>query len=113
MLRVSQCRRLPPGGAPIVRPADVNIAAGTNLTIRINQHISVKTSHVGDRFDGEVVEPVVGDNDRVVIPQGTPVSGVVVAVASAGTLQGQLDSGVAADLSDVEWYAVSRWIRVI
>jgi hypothetical protein len=77
-----------PGGAPIVRPADVNIAAGTNLTIRINQHISVKTSHAGDRFDGEVVDPVVGDNDRVVIPRGSPVTGVVVASHRRGHFKG-------------------------
>jgi len=76
------------GAAPIVRPADVNIAAGTNLTIRINQHISVKTSHAGDRFDGEVVEPVVGENDRVVIPKGTPVTGVVVASHRRGHFKG-------------------------
>ena len=61
-----------PGAAPIVQPADVNIAAGTNLTIRINEHISVKTSRAGDRFDGELVDPVVGDNNLVVIPKGSP-----------------------------------------
>ena len=76
------------GTAPIVRPADVNIAAGTNLTIRINQHISVKSSRAGDRFDGEVVEPVVGNNDRVVIPRGSPVSGVVVASHRRGHFKG-------------------------
>jgi hypothetical protein len=76
------------GAAPIVRPADVNIAAGTNLTIRINQHISVKTSRAGDRFDGEVVDPVVGDNDRVVIPRGSPVTGVVVASHRRGHFKG-------------------------
>jgi hypothetical protein len=78
-----------PGAAPIIRPADVNIAAGTNLTIRINQHISVKTSHAGDRFDGEVVEPVVGANDRVVIPKGAPVSGVVVESHRRGHFKGR------------------------
>jgi hypothetical protein len=77
-----------PGGAPIVRPADVNVAAGTNLTIRINEHISVKTSHAGDRFDGEVVDPVVGENNQVVIPKGTPVSGVVVASHRRGHFRG-------------------------
>jgi hypothetical protein len=77
-----------PNEAPIVRPADINIAAGTNLTIRINQHISVKTSHAGDRFTGEVVEPVVGQNDRVVIPKGAPVSGVVVASHRRGHFKG-------------------------
>jgi hypothetical protein len=77
-----------PNEAPIVRPADINIAAGTNLTIRINQHISVKTSHAGDRFTGEVVDPVVGQNDRVVIPKGAPVSGVVVASHRRGHFKG-------------------------
>ncbi len=77
-----------PGAAPIIRPADVNIAAGTNLTIRINQHISVKTSRAGDRFDGEIVDPVVGDNDRVVIPKGAPVSGVVVESHRRGHFKG-------------------------
>jgi hypothetical protein len=77
-----------PGGAPVVRPADVNIPAGTNLTIRINQHISVKTSHPGDRFDGEVVDPVAGDNGQVVIPKGSPVSGVVVASHRRGHFKG-------------------------
>src|SRR6185437_6446813 len=66
-----------PGGAPVIQPADVNVPAGTNLTIRINQRISVKTSRAGDRFDGEIVEPVVGDNNNVIIPRGTPVGGVV------------------------------------
>ena len=77
-----------PGAAPIVQPADVNIAAGTNLTIRINQHISVKTSRAGDRFDGEIVDPVVGDNNLIVIPKGSPVSGVVVASHRRGHFRG-------------------------
>lgn len=66
-----------PGAAPVVAPADVNVPAGTTLAIRINQHISVKTSHAGDRFDGEIAEPVLGANDHVIIPKGTPVGGVV------------------------------------
>jgi hypothetical protein len=77
-----------PGEAPIVRPADVKVAAGTSLVIRINQHISVKTSHAGDRFTGEVVEPVVGRGDRVVIPKGAPVNGVVVASHRRGHFKG-------------------------
>jgi hypothetical protein len=75
-------------GEPIIRPADVNIAAGTNLTIRINQHISVKSSRAGDRFDGEVVEPVVGGNNNIVIPKGAPVSGVVVESHRRGHFKG-------------------------
>ena len=66
-----------PGGDPIIRPADVNIPAGTNLAIRINQHISVKSSRPGDRFDGEMVESLRDANDRVILPKGTPVSGII------------------------------------
>ena len=67
----------PANGNPIIRPADVDVPAGTGLAIRINQQISVKTSREGDRFDGEFVEPIVGQNGQVIVPKGTPVGGVV------------------------------------
>jgi hypothetical protein len=78
-----------PGGTPIVRPADVSIPAGTNLTIRINQRISVKSSRAGDRFDGEVVEPVLQDNNGVAIPKGAQVNGVVVESHRRGHFKGR------------------------
>jgi hypothetical protein len=77
-----------PGGNPVIVPADVKIPAGTTLAIRINQHISVKTSQAGDRFDGEIVDPVVGDNGRVIVPKGTPVGGVVAASHKRGHFKG-------------------------
>ena len=77
-----------PGAPPIIRPADVNIAAGTSLAIRINEHISVKTSNTGDGFTGEFVEPVAGENNQIIIPRGTPVSGVVVASHKRGHFKG-------------------------
>lgn len=77
-----------PGGAPVIQPANVNVPAGTNLTIRINQHISVKSSRAGDRFDGEIAEPVLGDNNTMVIPRGTPVGGMIVASHKRGHFKG-------------------------
>jgi hypothetical protein len=77
-----------PGGAPVIQPADINVPAGTNLAIRINQHISVKTSRAGDHFDGEVVEPVAGQNGNVVIPRGTPVGGIIDASHRRGHFKG-------------------------
>ncbi len=80
-----------PGGAPVIqpaRPAEVNVPAGTNLTVRINQRISVKTNRAGDRFDGEIAEPVVGDNNRVVLPKGTPVNGIIEASHKRGHFKG-------------------------
>ena len=76
------------GGEPVIRPADVNVPAGTSLMIRINQRISVKTSRAGERFDGEVVEPIVGTNDRVVVPKGTPVGGIIDASHRRGHFKG-------------------------
>jgi hypothetical protein len=66
-----------PGGAPVVRPADINIPAGSELAIRINQNINVKHTPPGARFDGEVVDAWTDSNGRVVLPKGTPVEGVV------------------------------------
>jgi len=79
---------LPTPGNPVIVPADVRIPVGTTLAIRINQHISVKTSRAGDRFDGEIVDPVVGDNNRVIVPKGTPVGGVVAASHKRGHFKG-------------------------
>ncbi|MEO8736686.1 MAG: hypothetical protein ABI380_09125 [Edaphobacter sp.] len=79
------------GGAPVIQPAqpaEVNIPAGTNLTVRINQHISVKSNRAGDRFDGEVAEPVLGDDNRMVIPKGTPVEGMIEAAHRRGHFKG-------------------------
>jgi hypothetical protein len=66
-----------PGGAPVIRPADVNIPAGSELAIRINENINVKHTAPGTHFDGEVVEPWVDGNGHVILPKGTPVGGVV------------------------------------
>jgi hypothetical protein len=55
-------------------PVNVSVPAGTSLAIRINQHISVKHNHAGDRFSGEVVEPV-DVNGSEVIPKGAVVGG--------------------------------------
>jgi hypothetical protein len=77
----------PPPPAPVV-PANVSIPAGTTLAIRIDQHISVKTSRAGDRFTGELVEPVLGSDEGVVVPKRTPVGGVVETSEQRGRFKG-------------------------
>ena len=74
------------GAAPI--GVNVHVAAGTPLTIRINQHISVKTNQAGDRFTGEVAEAVTGGSNEVLIPRGTPVFGRVDASHRRGHFKG-------------------------
>jgi hypothetical protein len=72
---------------PSSAPLQLTVPAGTDLSIRVNQRISVKTSRTGDRFSGEVVEPVV-QGGTVVIPRGTPVSGRVDASHRRGHFKG-------------------------
>lgn len=62
---------------PPPAPASVSIPAGTTLTIRVDQHIGVKTSRAGDTFTGEVVDPVLASDNRVLVPKSAQVGGVV------------------------------------
>lgn len=75
-----------PAGPPA--PVKVTIQAGTSLAIRIDQRISVKHSHPGDTFTGEVVEPVVDPNGNVIVPKGTRVGGVVDEAHKRGHFKG-------------------------
>ena len=75
---------------PVITPVDVHIRRGTTLAIRINQHISVKTTRAGEGFTGEVVRPVYADGtDQIAIPSRTPVYGVVDAAHRRGHFKGR------------------------
>lgn len=69
-------------------PVNVSVPAGTTLAIRINQHISVKHNHAGDRFSGEVVDPV-SVNGNVVIPKGAEVGGRIDEAHRRGHFKGR------------------------
>jgi hypothetical protein len=81
----SNIAQAPTNPAP---PPPVDIAAGTELTIRIDQRISVKTSRPGDTFTGEIVNPVTDASGNVIIPQGAPVNGVVDVSHRGGRIKG-------------------------
>ena len=71
-------------------PADIQVPRGTTLAIRINEHISVKTSRAGDGFSGEVVHDVIPEgSNQVAIPHGTPVHGVIDASHRRGHFKGR------------------------
>jgi hypothetical protein len=74
---------------PAVVPVNVSIPAGTTLTIRIDQRISVKSSHAGDTFTGEVVDPVLASDNSVLVPKGVPVGGVVDVSHQRGHFKGR------------------------
>jgi hypothetical protein len=59
------------------KPVTAMIPAGTPLTIRIDQRLSVKSNRAGDGFTGELVDPVMGDNNNELVPKGARVAGIV------------------------------------
>ncbi len=69
-------------------PADVTFPAGTGLEIRINQSISVKHSHAGDRFTGSLAESL-AKRGQPVLPRGTRVNGVVTEAHRRGHFKGR------------------------
>jgi hypothetical protein len=69
----------------------VTIPAGTDLAVRIDQRISVKTNHAGDTFTGELVNPVVDADGKTILPKLAPVSGVVDTAKKRGHFKGASD----------------------
>jgi hypothetical protein len=82
---------IPASSGPTITavPSKVSIPAGTNLSIRIDQRISVKNSRSGDGFTGEIVDPVLASDNRVLLPKGTQVAGVVDAAHRRGHFKGR------------------------
>jgi hypothetical protein len=77
------------GGQPNQPPqVSIQIPAGTELAIRIDQRISVKSSHAGEHFNGNVVEPILSTG-TVVVPQGTPVAGRIDEAHRRGHFKGR------------------------
>jgi hypothetical protein len=82
-LYASQPQQAAAAPAPVV-----TIPAGTSLAIRVDQTISVKSAHAGDRFTGEVANPIADGYGNVIIPKLTRVSGVVDAAHKRGHFKG-------------------------
>jgi len=69
-------------------PSPITLPVGTQIAIRLNDHISVKTSQAGDHFTGVFAEPV-SQNNIFVIPQGANVTGVVAVSHRRGHFKGR------------------------
>ena len=65
-----------------------DIPAGTSLTVRVDQRISVKTSHAGETFTGEIVEPIAASDGGMLVPKGSRVKGVIDAAHQRGRFKG-------------------------
>lgn len=63
----------------------LNIPTGTNLPVRISEHLNSEKANVGDSFHGTMANAVVV-NGRTLVPKGADVSGEVVDVERSGRL---------------------------
>jgi hypothetical protein len=68
-------------------PPPVDIAAGTALTVTLDQGISTKTNSSGDSFAASLAEPVTVQGQQV-LAAGTKVHGTITQAQAAGHLKG-------------------------
>jgi hypothetical protein len=75
-------------------PRLFTVATGKRIRVRMNETVSSKTAHVGDRFTATVTEPVYSNTGVVVIPTGAEVVGRVDSVVPArkGGKPGTIDA---------------------
>ena len=85
---VSAVRQAPSLPAAPSAPVEVSIPAGTSLAVRVDQRISVKTSHAGESFTGEIVEPITASDGNLLVPKGSRVRGVIDAAHRRGHFKG-------------------------
>lgn len=96
---VESAHKAPPPAPPKVKPKPpepVVIPAGTVVTVRLQQGVSSKTSHVGDRFEASLAQPVVVKG-KTVIPTGAAAGGAVTDAKSAGRFKGEATLNLALD----------------
>jgi hypothetical protein len=68
---------------------DADIPVGTELDVRLQEPLSSKTAQVEDRFEATTMVDVRDDRDRVLIPAGSILRGVVSSVNKAGRIERQ------------------------
>ena len=68
-------------------PAVVDLPAGTDLRVRLDQDLGSKTSNAGDSFTATVAYPVVADG-KTIIPKGAQAEGTVIDAKPLGRFKG-------------------------
>ena len=89
------------------------VPAGTPIEIRLAASISSETARVGDTWSGVVTEPVIA-GDRVVIPAGSVVRGVLTAAqpAERGS-RAKLDLAIRTVVSKGKTYQVNAGTEAV
>jgi len=81
--------------------ASIQIPADTIIEARIDQTLSTRRSHAGERFHASLAEPLV-INGQEVIPQGAPIQGTVVMCKASGRFKGRGE--IAIRLDSIEYH---------
>ena len=68
---------------------EADIPVGTEIDVRLQEPLSSKTAQVEDRFEATTMVDVRDDRDRVLIPAGAVLRGVVSSVDKAGRIERQ------------------------
>ena len=83
-------REAPPQEVPAPAGDQITIPAGTTIPLRLTQSISTKNARPGDPVFSQTTFPVTM-NDRIVIPPGSYVQGVIDEVKRAGRVKGRAE----------------------
>jgi len=78
---------VPQVAAKPLPPQPVVIPPGTPVAVRLVQAVSSKSSHVGDRFEASVADPIVV-HGQAVVPRGAVAGGTVTEAKAAGKFKG-------------------------
>ena len=73
---------------PTPAPTPIVIPSGTALSIRTTSAIGTNDSKSNQEFEASLAKPVLSGN-KVVIPKGAPVKGVILKSESAGRIKGE------------------------
>ncbi len=82
--------------APPPPPPPIDVPANTTIEVRVDESLSTQRNRAGDHFRAELAAPLVIDGQEV-IPQGTPVDGVVINSKPSGRFKGRAILGLRVD----------------
>ena len=92
--QASQTAQQPSGGlkqrpeGPVAPPNAYEVAPGTHILLNMINSVSTKQAQVGDRIYLETAFPVIA-NGRILIPQGSWVTGTITEVKRPGRVKGR------------------------
>ncbi|HXJ91456.1 MAG TPA: hypothetical protein VMT20_01070 [Terriglobia bacterium] len=89
------------GQLTVPAPFDPNkqivvLPSGSVLHVRLTTTLTSKTNQAGDKFTGEVTQPVVS-GDKTIVPEGSLVDGHVTMVKASGRVSGRASMRVVLD----------------